>query len=115
MKSKLIEQQNAFQDYQSRYPEIVRWDMIKNIQPILSSPFRSKAEVDDDVVVHLTRTMPGIGNLTPDYVRSCLISELENQIGKLFDKACEENPEWNDDQVQSMIDRMRRIKEESHE
>lgn len=114
MKSKLIEQQNAFQDYQSRYPEIVRWDMIKNIQPILSSPIRSKAEVDADVI-HLTRTMPGIGNLTPEYVRSCLMSELESQIGKIIDKACEENPERDDDQVQSMIARMRRIKEESHE
>lgn len=114
MKSKLIEQQSAFQDYQSRYPEIVKWDMIQNIQPISSYPIRSKAEVDD-AVAHLTRTMPNIGDLMPAYVRSCLMSELESQIGKLIDKACEENSEWDDDQVQRMIARMRRIKEESHE
>lgn len=114
MHSKLVEQQSAFQDYQSRYPEIVRWDMIKNIQPISSYSIRSKAEIDD-AVVHLTRTMSGNGDLTPEYVRSCLMSEIESQIGKLFDKACEENPEWDDEQVQRMITRMRRIKEESHE
>ena len=114
MNSKLIEHQSAFQDYQSRYPEIVRWDMIQNIQPIPSYPIRSKEKVDD-AVIHLTRTMPAIGDLTPEYVRSCLVSEIESQIGKFFDKDCEENPECGDDQVQRMITRMRRIKEESHE
>ena len=114
MNSKLIEQQSTFRDYQSRYPEIVKWDMIQNIQPIPSYPIRSKAEVDD-AVVHLSRTMPDIGDLMPEYVRSCLMSELGNQIGKLFDKDCEENPEWSDDQVQRMITRMHQIKEGNHE
>lgn len=114
MNSKLIEQQRAFQDYQSRYPEIVKWNMIQNIQPTPPYHIRSKAKVDD-AVAHLTSTMSGIGDLMPEYVRSCLVSEIESQIGKFFDKDCEENPECGDDQVQRMITRMRRIKEESHE